>query len=139
MELLPLPVIGWLTVILSVAAIGLGAWLIVGIHLQGGELKAHLAARVLDDTLLFGIWILGLAGGVGLLLGKPWSRVAIELFCWCLIMLVLMASYSRLRVAPPPRLQVFMGHLLFLIPVIAFCAATIFTLRSETTIKALAS
>jgi hypothetical protein len=137
MELLPLPVIGWLTILLSTVAIGLGAWLIIGIHLQGGELKSQLAARVLDDTLLFGIWILGLAGGVGVLLGKPWSRVALELFCWALIMLVLMASYSRLRVAPPPRMQVFMGHLLFLIPIIAYCAATILTLRSETAVKAL--
>ena len=45
---------------------------------------------------LFGIWILGFAGGVGLLLGKSWSRVALELFCWALIMLVLMASYSAI-------------------------------------------
>jgi hypothetical protein len=139
MELLPLPVIGWLSVILSSVAIGLGAWLIVGMHLQGEEMKSQLASRVLDDTLLFGIWILGFTGGVGLLLGKSWSRVALELFCWALIMLVLMASYSRLRVAPPPRTQVFMGHLLFLIPLIAFCAATILTLRSEAALKALGS
>jgi hypothetical protein len=139
MELLPLPLIGWLSVILSSVAIGLGAWLIVGMHLQGEEMKAHLAARVLDDTLLFGIWILGFAGGVGLLLGKSWSRVVLELFCWALIMLVLMASYSRLRASPPPRLQMFMGHLLFLIPIVAFCAATIATLRSETALKALGS
>jgi len=137
MELLPLPVIGWIAVVLSGSAIAIGAWIIAGIHLQGGELRATLASRVLDDTLLFGIWVLGFAGGVGILLGKPWSRVVLELFCWVLILLVAMSSYSRLRDAPPPRLHLFMGHLLFIIPIAAFCAATIITLRSEATVKAL--
>jgi hypothetical protein len=139
MDLLPLPAIGWIAVLLSGTAIGIGAWLIVGMHLQGDEMRQHLAARTFDDMLLFGIWVLGLAGGVGLLLGKPWSRVVLELFCWALVMLVMMSSYSRLRVAQPPRTQVFMGHLLFIIPIFAFCAATILTLRSEATLKALSS
>lgn len=138
MDMLPLPVIGWVAVLLSGAAITIGAWLIIGIHLQGGELRQQLAARALDDSLLFGIWLLGFAGGVGLLLGKPWSRVALELFCWALVMLVMMSSWSRLRVAPPPRLHMFMGHLVFIIPVFAFCAATILTLRSEAALQALA-
>lgn len=138
MDLLPLAAIGWITVLLSGVAIAVGAWLIVGMHLQGGELREHLARRVLDDIVLFGIWILGFAGGVGLLMLKPWSRWAIELFCWALTVLVLMSSYSRLRVAPPPRSQVLMGHLLFIIPVVAFCAAAILTLRSESTLRLLA-
>lgn len=138
MELLPLPLIGWLSIVLSASALALGAWLIVGMHLQGEAMRQYLAAHVLDDLMLFGIWILGLAGGVGLLLQKPWSRWALELFCWVLIVLVLMSSYSRLRVAPPPRGRVFLGHLLFLIPILAFCAAVIATLRSESTLRVLA-
>lgn len=130
MELLPLPVIGWIAVLLSGSAIAIGAWLIAGMHLQGGELRKHLAARALEDTVLFGIWVLGFAGGVGLLLLKPWSRVVLELFCWVLILLVAMSSYSRLRDAPPPRMHLFMGHLLFIIPIVAFGAATILSLRS---------
>jgi len=137
MDLLPLPVIGWVAVLLSGTAIGIGAWLIAGMHLQGGELRKHLAGRVIEDTVLFGIWVLGFAGGIGLLLVKPWSRMALELFCWVLILLVAMSSYSRLRDAPPPRLHLFMGHLLFIIPIVAFCAATIFTLRSETVLRTL--
>lgn len=139
MELLPLPVIGWLAILLSGTAIGIGAWLIVGMHLQGEEMRQHLAARTLDDMLLFGIWVLGFAGGVGILLGKPWSRVVLELFCWALVMLVMMSSYSRLRAAPPPRMQIFLGHLLFIIPIFAFCTATIMTLRSDAALKALAN
>lgn len=130
MELLPFAAIGWVAIIVSGVAIGLGAWLIVGLHLQGGSLRDQLARRVIDDTVLFGIWFLGFAGGVGLLLEKPWSRWAMELFCWVLAALVLMSSYSRLRVAEPPRSRVFMGHLLFIVPVIAWCAAAILTLRS---------
>lgn len=138
MELLPLPVIGWISVITSAAAIGIGAWLIAGMHLQGDAMRAYLAANVVNDMLLFGIWVLGLGGGAGLLLAKPWSRWMLELFCWALVALVLMSSYSRLRFAPAPRSRVLLGHLLLIIPVVAFCAATILTLRSEAAVRALA-
>lgn len=131
MELMPLAAIGWIAILLSGAAIVIGGWLIVSLHLQGGAQREQLARRVIDDTVLFGIWFLGLAGGVGLLLEKSWSRWVVELFCWVLAALVLMSSYSRLRVAEEPKSRVLMGHLLFLMPVIAFCAAAILTLRSD--------
>lgn len=137
MELLPLPAIGWIAVIVSGGAIGVGAWLIAGMHLQGGEMRQYLAARALDDTLLFGIWLLGFGGGIGLLLEKPWSRYAMEIFCWALILLVSMSSYVRLRAAQPPRMQVFMGHLLLIMPVYAYCAATLLTLRSRSALQVL--
>jgi len=138
MDLLPLPVIGWIAIVACTAAIGIGAWLIVALHLQGESMRRHLAANVVNDALLFGIWFLGLAGGIGLLLGKPWSRWMLELFCWALAALVAMSSYGRLKAAPAPRGRLFLGHLLFLIPVAAYCVATILTLRSETALKALA-
>ena len=131
MELMPLAAIGWIAILVSAAAIVIGGWLIVSLHLQGGAVREQLARRVIDDTVLFGIWFLGLAGGIGLLLEKSWSRWAVELFCWVLAALVLMSSYSRLRVAEEPKSRVFMGHLLFLMPVVAFCAAAILTLRSD--------
>ena len=131
MELMPLAAIGWIAILLSGAAIVIGGWLIASLPLQGGAQREQLARRVIDDTVLFGIWFLGLAGGIGLLLEKSWSRWALELFCWVLAALVLMSSYSRLRVAEEPKSRVLMGHLLFIIPVIAFCAAAILTLRSD--------
>ena len=131
MELMPLAAIGWIAILVSAVAILAGGWLIVSLHLQGGAQREQLARGVIDDTVLFGIWFLGLAGGVGLLLEKSWSRWALELFCWVLAALVLMSSYSRLRVAVEPKSRVLMGHLLFLVPVIAFCAAAILTLRSD--------
>lgn len=137
MELLSLELIGWLYTSVSGIALALGAWLIVGVHFSGAQARRHLAARVLDDTLLFGIWILGLAGGIGVLLAKPWSRPVLELFCWALMVLALLSAGSRLRAAEPPRATLAVSLALFVIPVLAVCAATILSLRSETALRAL--
>jgi hypothetical protein len=137
LELMSLELIGWLYSAVSAAAIAVGAWLIAGLHLGGPQTRRQLAARVLDDSLLFGIWILGLAGGIGVLLGKPWSRPVLELFCWALIVLVLLSAWSRLRAAAPPRATLALSLALFVIPVVAVCGATILTLRSEAALRAL--
>jgi hypothetical protein len=137
-ELLPLALIGWLFVAVCGVALAFGAWMVVGLHLQGERTRKELAARVLDDSLLFGIWILGFAGGVGVLLGKGWSRPVLELFCWALMVLVTLSAWSRLRRAQPPRAKLALSLGLFIIPVLAVCAATVFTLRSETAVRALA-
>ena len=100
--------------------------------------RKALASRVIDDTVLFGIWILGLSGGIGVLLGKSWSRVVLELFCWALMVLLLMSCWSRLRLAPPPRITLTLSLALFVLPVVAICVATILTLRSETALRVLA-
>ena len=138
MDVLNLQLIGWLFSAGSGLALALGIWLIVGIHLRDEAARKELAARVLDDSLLFGIWILGLAGGIGVLLGKSWSRVVLELFCWALMVLLLMSSWSRLRLAPPPRITLMLSLALFVLPVVAICVATILTLRSETALRVLA-
>lgn len=138
MELLPLPVVGWLYTLASGIALALGAWIIVGVHLRDEQTRKELAARVLDDTLLFGIWILGLAGGIGVLLDKSWSRPVLELFCWTLMILISLSAWSRLRAAPPPRVTLALSQALFVVPVIVICIATILTLRSETALRALA-
>ena len=137
MELLPLSLIGWLYTLVSGGALALGAWLIAGVHLGGGEARRQLAARTLDDMMLLGIWILGLAGGIGVLLGKGWSRPVLELFCWALMVLLALSAWSRLRAAAPPRATLALSLGLLLIPVFALCAATILTLRSESALRAL--
>lgn len=138
MDLLPLPVIGWLFTVCSAAALLLGAWLVIGVHFSGEPARQELARRVIDDAVLFGIWILGLAGGIGVLLHKAWSRPALEFFCWVLIVLALLAAYSRYRAAPPPRNGLVLSLVLFLVPLLAVCGATILTLRSETALRTLA-
>ncbi len=138
MDILNLALVGWLYTLGAGLAIGMGAWLIIGLHLSGEGVRKQLAARVLDDSLLFGIWILGLAGGVGVLLEKSWSRWVLELFCWTLIVLALLSAFNRWRTTPPPRGMLLLSLTLFLLPLAAICAATILTLRGETALRVLA-
>ena len=126
---LPLPLIGWMYIVVCAVALLLGAWLVIGVHFSGHEVRKQLASRVIDDAVLFGIWILGLAGGIGVVLGKSWSGVALEFFCWVLMVLVTMTAVSRFRAAPPPRITLGLSLALFVVPVLAFCGATIYTLR----------
>lgn len=130
MELLSLPAIGWLYTVLSAAALAFGAWLVVGVHYSGEAARQQLATRVIEDAALFAIWLLGLAGGIGVLLGKSWSGAVLELFCWVLIVLVTLTAVSRYRAAPSPGATLGLSLALFVLPVLALCAATIYTLRA---------
>jgi hypothetical protein len=130
-DALPLPFIGWLYTVVCASALALGAWLVIGVHFSGEDARKQLASRVIDDAMLFGIWLLGLAGGLGILLGKSWSAVVLEFFCWVLMVLVVMAAVSRFRAAGPPRITLGLSLALFVVPVLAFCGATIYTLRAS--------
>ena len=138
MDILNLSLVGWLFAVGAGFALGLGIWIIIGLHLSGEGVRRQLASRVLDDSLLFGIWILGMAGGIGVLLEKSWSRWVLELFCWTLIVLIFLSAYTRWRAAPPPRGLLLLSIALFLIPMVAICIATILTLRGETALRVLA-
>jgi len=75
---------------------------------------------------------------------QPWGRYLLELFCWALIVLLLLSAASRLYALrqhdpqqPPVNwLGAIGGITLILIPVIAICAATIVTLRNPEAMKA---
>ena len=132
MEAMPLPVIGWLYTLVSSAALLLGAYIVAGLHLQGETTRRQLLARVVEDAVLFGIWILGLAGGIGVLLLKPWSRPLLEFFCWVIAALTLFSAYTRLRAPGAVRRGTLaLSIALFVLPVLAICGATIYTLRSD--------
>jgi len=108
--------------------------------MNGGERgRKELASRLLEDLLLYSIWLLGLAGGIGVLVGKGWSRPALELFCWTLMVLVVLSGVRRYRAVPAPRLMLGISLAAFIVPVIAFCIATILTLRSDGVVKQLSS
>ena len=129
MSPLPLQLIGWMYTIACAIALLVGAWLVIGVHFSGQEARKQLASRVIDDVVLFGIWIFGLAGGIGTVLGKSWSGIVLEFFCWVLMVLVTMTAVSRFRAAEPPRVTLGLSLALFVVPVLAFCGATIYTLR----------
>jgi hypothetical protein len=132
MDVLNLQLVGWIYAAGSGLALGLGTWLLAALHRSDEGVRRHLAERVLEDALLFGIWLLGLAGGIGVLQEKAWSLWVLELFCWTLIILSLISGFSRWRAAPPPRGLLLVSLGLFIVPLMVFCLATILTLRSET-------
>jgi hypothetical protein len=135
---LPLPFIGWFFTIASVLALGLGAVLVMSLH-KAGELERRVLSKtVWNDFALFGIWILGLAGGIGVIALKPWGRHILEFFCWTLIVLVALSAATRLYALKRQRTPEPVGWLpgaaglsVVVIPIVAICAATIVTLRSE--------
>lgn len=135
---LPLPFIGWFFTIASVLALGLGAVLIMALHRAGELERRFLSKTAWNDAALFAIWFLGLAGGIGVVALEPWARHILEFFCWTLIVLVLLSVATRLyalkqhrAVEPISWVPAVAGLFVVLIPVVAICAATIVTLRSE--------
>jgi hypothetical protein len=136
MELLPLAFIGWFFTIAAVLALGIGALVIIAFHRAGETERNILAQTAWNDAALFAIWILALAGGIGVLQVKPWGRHILEFFCWTLIALTCLSVatrwYAMKRAGDPMNwVSAIAGALVVLIPVIALCGATIATLRSD--------
>ena len=140
MEPLPLALVGWLFTGLSIVALGVGALTIIAIHRAGEQERQVLAKTALNDVLLFGIWLLGLAGGIGVLRLEPWGRNLLEFFCWVLVPLVAFSGLTRLmalRREAAARdeniawLPAIAGVMVIAMPLIVLAAATIYTLRSE--------
>jgi len=138
MDILDLQLVGWLFTVGCSIALLLGTWLTIGVQMSGEHGRRELAARLLEDLLLYSIWLVGLAGGIGVLLGSAWSRPVLELFCWVLMILLMMSAARRFLAAPPPRLMLCLSLATFVVPEIAVCVATILTLRSETALRLLA-
>jgi hypothetical protein len=141
---LSLTLIGWFFTLIPAAALLLGAVLIFILATSGDLQRRYLGYSIWNDLVLAAIWVLGLAGGIGVLRLEPWGRYLTELFCWALIVLVLLSAATRLYAlrqeathgAPVNWLGAIAGVTLILIPVLAICATTIVTLRSPETMKA---
>ena len=141
---LSLAFIGWFFTLISAGAIALGAALIWIMASAGDLQRRYLGYSIWNDLMLAAIWVLGLAGGIGVLRLEPWGRYLVELFCWALIVLALLSVASRLYAlrqpnpgAPPVSwLGAIGGVTLVLVPLLAICAATIVTLRSPEAMKA---
>jgi hypothetical protein len=140
MELLDLQLVGWLYTIGCSAALLLGTCLtIIAAQAGGADARRALATRLLDDLMLYTVWLIGLAGGIGVLVGKGWSRPVLELFCWALMILLIMSAGKRYLALPPPRVIQGLSLIVFIAPVIALCIATILTLRSDAAVKQLSA
>src|SRR5258706_16282988 len=141
---LSLALIGWFFPLTSAGALVLGAALITMLASAGDLQRRYLSYSVWNGLVLAAIWVLGLAGGIGVIRLQPWGRYLTELFCWALIVLVPLSAASRLYALREPHperppvnwLGAIGGITLILIPVLAICAATIVTLRSPEALKA---
>ena len=141
---LSLAFIGWFFTLLSAGGLLLGAALIVILANAGDLQRRYLSYSVWNDLVLVAIWVLGLAGGIGVLRLEPWGRYLTELFCWALIVLLALSTATRLYAlrqqadpgVPVNWLGAIAGITLVLIPMLAICAATIVTLRSAGAMKA---
>jgi hypothetical protein len=141
---LPLALIGWFYTLTSGAALALGA-LLIAMLLRSGDLeRRYLTYSYVNDMMLAAVWVLGLAGGIGVIRLQPWGRYLLELFCWALMVLLALSAATRLYALkrstpdgqPVDWLGAIAGITLVLIPVLAICAATIITLRSPDALKA---
>jgi hypothetical protein len=144
---LPLALVGWLFAVLSVIALALGALAIVAMHRAGERERELLSRTVLNDALLFGIWILGLAGAIGVLRLESWGRGLLEFFCWVLIPLVALSALSRITAARRQAeadgqrmrwVPAIAGVMVVAFPLAVLAGATIYTLRSEAAQQAFA-
>ena len=139
---LPLAFIGWFFTLTSAAALVLGSALIFMLVRAGGEHRRQLTYSFVNDVMLAAVWVLGLFGGIGVIRLQPWGRYLLELFCWSLIVLLILSAVSRIYALRRPEAQpvnwvgAIAGITLILIPAIAICAATIITLRSPEALKA---
>src|SRR5207245_10996674 len=141
---LSLAFIGWIFTLTSAGAIVLGAALIAMLATAGDLQQRYLAYSIWNDLVLAAIWVLGLAGGIGMIRLQPWGRYLLELFCWALIVLLLLSGASRFYALkrenehgdPVNWLGAIAGITLILIPVLAICAATSVPWRSPGAMKA---
>jgi hypothetical protein len=137
-EPLPLALVGWIFTLLSAAALILGAIMIVALHRAGELHRRFLARTAWNDIALFAIWILGLAGGLGVIELRPWGRPILEFFCWTLIALMGLSAATRLYAAsraPPEERGNWVGAIagvtLVAFPILVLCIVTLYTLRSD--------
>jgi hypothetical protein len=141
---LPLAFIGWFFTLVSACALAVGAALIFMLARAGEAHGRYLSYTFVNDVMLAAVWILGLFGGIGVIRLQAWGRYLLELFCWALIVLLVLSAASRIYSlsrpgpgAPPANwLGAIAGITLILIPALALCAATIVTLRGPEALRA---
>jgi hypothetical protein len=141
---LPLAFIGWFFTLASACALVAGGALIFMLVRAGEAHRRYLSYSFVNDVMLAAVWILGLFGGIGVIRLQAWGRYLLELFCWALIVLLVLSATSRIYSlsrsgpgAPPVNwLGAIAGITLILVPALALCAATIVTLRGPEALKA---
>ncbi|OFZ85696.1 MAG: hypothetical protein A2V78_15420 [Betaproteobacteria bacterium RBG_16_64_18] len=144
MEPLSLRFIGWFYTLVPAAGLATGGLILYMLYRSGGLARRYAEESVLNDLTLIGIWAAGLLGGIGVLQGKAWALWVLEFFCWVLCVLVLLSGTYRLLAlhraegeTPRKWVAAVAGVVVVALPILAFCGATIYTLRSDAARQAL--
>ena len=144
MELLTLRFIGWFFTLVPAAALSIGALILFRLFRAGGLARRYAEQSLWNDLNLLAIWTAGMLGGIGVLQGKSWALWLLEFFCWVLCVLVLLSGTYRLLAlhraegeTPRKWVAAVAGVVFVALPILAFCGATIFTLRSDAARQAL--
>ena len=131
--------IGWFFLAISLVVLTVGGIMLMHLYKTGRLSAAYLQERGAQEIVLIAIWLVGLAAGAGVIYHHDWSRWLLEYFCWVLIVLVVLSGSTRManlkKEVPDISRRAFfnslLGVLMFVLPVVLFCAATIFTLRGD--------
>ncbi len=131
--------IGWFFSAISVVVLTVGGMMLMHLYKTGRLSGAYLQERGAQEIVLIAIWLVGLAAGAGVIYHHSWSQWLLEYFCWVLIVLVVLSGSTRManlkKEVPDISRRAFfnslLGVLMFVLPVVLFCAATIFTLRGD--------
>jgi len=138
MELLSLRFIGWFFTLVPAAALAIGAAILFRLYRADGIARRYAEQSLWNDLNLLAIWTAGMVGGIGVLREMAWSLWLLEFFCWVLCVLVILSVAYRLvalkRAAGETRVNwitAVAGVVVVALPILAFCGATILTLRSD--------
>ncbi len=131
--------IGWFFSAISLVVLTVGGMMLMHLYKTGRLSGAYLQERGAQEIVLIAIWLVGLAAGAGVIYHHGWSQWLLEYFCWVLIVLVVLSGSTRManlkKEVPDISRRAFfnslLGVLMFVLPVVLFCAATIFTLRGD--------
>lgn len=146
--LLPIPVISWVFTLGGLLALLMGASLLTLMYKAGKLPRRNADYTVWNDIILLGVWGLAFIAGMGLMNARPWAPTLVEYFCWVLIVLTIVNAITRIRItrakfamdrsAGPFRWPpVILGAAVVIVPVVGFCAATIFTLHDDNVLREL--
>lgn len=126
-------IVGWLFLVVTAIGLVIGAYLVAMLSRSEEDIRKHLANNAWTEMVVFGVWIAGFAGSIGVLLGKPWGRAMLELFCWVMIILcVLTAGQKSLLAWRTHQRPALIGIALFVVPILLACGAAIIELRAQT-------
>ena len=131
--------IGWFFSAISLVVLTVGGMMLMHLYKTGRLTGAYLQERGAQEIVLIAIWLVGLTAGAGVIYHHSWSQWLLEYFCWVLIVLVVLSGSTRManlkKEVPDISRRAFfnslLGVLMFVLPVVLFCAATIFTLRGD--------